>query len=173
MSITIKQVDDETAVAVVVSLAQRIWREHYTSLIGVGQVEYMLERFQSFSAITEQIRTRYAYYLLINSAGTEAGYFAVVPKAGGLFLSKLYVSAQCRGQGYGRAAVHYAVALARQKGLSLVTLTVNRNNRDTISAYQKFGFVITGDVRQDIGNGYEMDDHVMALAVEAAVRPVS
>ena len=36
-------------------LAKNIWTEHYTPIIGLDQVNYMLEKFQSEIAIQNQI----------------------------------------------------------------------------------------------------------------------
>ena len=43
----------------ITDLATVIWQEHYTPIIGVGQVAYMLDNFQSVSAIESQIQQKY------------------------------------------------------------------------------------------------------------------
>ncbi|OUS31821.1 hypothetical protein A9Q98_02535 [Thalassotalea sp. 42_200_T64] len=51
----------------VIDIARIIWTEHYTPIIGIEQVEYMLSNFQSAQTITEQISTgNHQYYLIIN-----------------------------------------------------------------------------------------------------------
>ena len=42
-------------------LATRIWFEHYTPIIGEDQVIYMLNKYQSVDAITEQISSGQEY----------------------------------------------------------------------------------------------------------------
>ena len=71
-----------------------------------------------------------------------------------------------RGKGYGRRALQFAEALAREQGLGRIRLTVNKNNRNSIRAYERFGFTIAGPVVQDIGSGFVMDDYVMIKVVE-------
>ena len=44
------------------NLASVIWHEHFTPIIGIQQVEYMLEKFQSFHALKEQMETGYEYF---------------------------------------------------------------------------------------------------------------
>ena len=44
--------------------AEEVWQEYYTPLIGEAQVSYMVENFQSPSAISKQIEEGYTYYLL-------------------------------------------------------------------------------------------------------------
>ena len=51
-------------IRVVADLAENVWTEHYTPLIGAAQVAYMMEKFQCVSAITEPIRQGYRYYLM-------------------------------------------------------------------------------------------------------------
>ena len=40
-------------------VASEIWHEYYTPIIGLQQVEYMVEKFQSVKGITEQIENGY------------------------------------------------------------------------------------------------------------------
>ena len=47
------------------TLAEGIWHEHFTPIIGGAQVEYMVEKFQSVPAVTEQLRQGYEYFLLL------------------------------------------------------------------------------------------------------------
>lgn len=151
-------------IASVASLADRIWREHYTPMIGKAQVDYMLAKFQSKEAVREQIKDGYRYFL-IKEGGRNTGYLAVQPRDKELFLSKLYVAAEDRGKGYGKKAVEFAADLCRKEGLSRIALTVNKNNANSISTYLKCGFVITEPVVQDIGGGFVMDDYRMELTV--------
>ena len=149
------------------SLAREIWTEHYTPIIGKGQVDYMLGTFQTRNAIAGQIRAGAMYYL-IREKETFIGYLAVQPKTDELFLSKIYVRRSKRGRGYGRKAVQFVEALAREGGFRKIALTVNKNNTDSIRAYEKFGFVSTGGLVQDIGGGFVMDDYRMEKNVHAA-----
>lgn len=154
---TIKPVQNESEIEVVVNLAYEIWNEHFTPIIGKAQVDYMLEKFQSGRAISEQIENGFLYYLIrINN--DSIGYLGIHPKKDELFLSKIYIRSSERGRGYGRKAIQFLEKLAREKGLKKIALTVNKNNTDTIKAYEKFGFKNVGSVVQDIGNGFVMDD---------------
>lgn len=40
------------------SLAEVIWREHFTPIIGEKQVLYMLDRFQSYEAIKTPLKIK-------------------------------------------------------------------------------------------------------------------
>ena len=156
----IEKVSTEAQIETVARLAFEIWNQHFTPIIGKAQVDYMVEKFQSKRAISEQIEQGYSYYL-IRADGDYIGYTGICPKDDELFLSKLYLRASQRGKGYGRKVVEFLEDLARDKGLGKITLTVNKNNTDTIKAYEKFGFVNLGVLVQDIGNGFIMDDYKM------------
>jgi diamine N-acetyltransferase len=154
------EVSTEQQIELVESLAREIWTEHYIPLIGKEQVDYMLGSFQSRQAIREQMRTGIAYYL-IRDDNAHIGYMAVQPKGRELFLSKIYVRSAQRGLGYGKKAVQFAEKVAKELGLNKIALTVNKNNVNSIKAYEKIGFKNVGSLVQDIGNGFVMDDYKM------------
>ena len=162
----VEKVTTETQIETVARLAFEIWNQHFTSIIGKAQVDYMVEKFQSKKAISEQIEEGYSYYLL-KADGDYIGYTGICPREDELFLSKLYIRASQRGKGYGRKAVQFIEDIARKKGLDEITLTVNKNNTDTIRAYEKFGFKNLGPTVQDIGGGFVMDDYKMEKTVHA------
>jgi RimJ/RimL family protein N-acetyltransferase len=162
----IVKASDENLVSVVEALAHSIWREYFVPIIGSPQVEYMLEKFQSRQALLNQIeKDGFIYYLLEDKNGNWVGYFAVIPQQGKLFLSKLYITAENRRKGYGRCALEFIETLARDSGFSKITLSVNKNNTDSINAYKKLGFVITDSLVTDIGNGFVMDDYKMEKTI--------
>ncbi len=157
-------VSTEQQAEMVGTLAREIWTEHYTPIIGKEQVEYMLERFQSEEAILRQI-TLGILYFLITSGEELVGYIALHPRSDELFLSKIYVRADQRGRGYGKKAVQLAETLAHARHLKKIVLTVNKNNIDSIKAYERMGFKNTGSLIQDIGNGFVMDDYKMEKTI--------
>ena len=141
-------------------LATIIWTEHYTPIIGIEQVAYMLDKFQTSEAMKKQASEGMEYYLLLfNSAPT--GYFAVVKKDESLFLSKLYVQKESRGNGLAKSAMQCIENREKELGCNSISLTVNKYNIHSISAYEKMGFVKAKAIVQDIGNGYIMDDYFM------------
>ena len=156
----IKKVSDNNQIEIIAGLAFEIWNEHFTPIIGKAQVDYMLEKFQSKKAITEQIKNGFLYFLIENNHD-HIGYIGVLTKEKQLFLSKLYIASAERGKGYGRAAIEFLEKLAIEKGLSKISLTVNRNNSATIKTYKKLGFENNGSIVQDIGKDFVMDDYIM------------
>ena len=151
--------DDLTAIA---NLADIIWREHYTPIIGPEQVEYMLHKFQSASAMSQQLSEGVDYYALWLD-DLLVGYLSFYTKENVLFLSKIYVLSQLRGQGIGQQAMQFIKEQALLRGLERIQLTVNKYNTGSITAYERMGFQKVEEVVMDIGGGFVMDDYVMEL----------
>lgn len=61
----------------------------------------MVDKFQSAGAIARQIAQEGYRYFLLELDGRAAGYTAVQAAEGRLFLSKLYIEREARGQGAG------------------------------------------------------------------------
>jgi len=142
-------------------LAKNIWTEHYTPIIGLDQVNYMLEKFQSEIAIQNQINIdSFKYYLIINE-NTAIGYLSIKNNDDALFLSKIYIDKSCRGKGFGKIAINFIEEKAKDLNCQKIYLTVNKYNMNSIMAYQKMGFIKTEELVIDIGNGYTMDDFRM------------
>ena len=177
--------DLKRRVDAVAVLADEIWREHFTPIIGTAQVEYMLAKFQSAERIFADITENGYVYFTIDDAGGDTdkdkgqdaendagggglvGYCGVVPGEDFLLISKLYIHAGRRGRGYGRRLFDEAVELCRQEyGFDKIRLTVNKYNQKTIDAYVQMGFQTVDSVKTDIGGGFFMDDFVMELSIE-------
>ncbi|MGE0188437.1 MAG: GNAT family N-acetyltransferase [Steroidobacteraceae bacterium] len=152
-------VQTDVQIVTTASLAQEIWSDHYVGIISQAQIDYMLARLQSAAAIAEQLQKGNEYFLLYRDAEL-VGYAAVKVELSQrrLFISKLYLRRALRRQGLGRAALQHLAALARQRDLPTLWLTVNKRN-SALTAYLRVGFVIVADVIIDIGNGYVMDDY--------------
>ncbi|MDR0875956.1 MAG: GNAT family N-acetyltransferase [Clostridiales Family XIII bacterium] len=157
----------EAQAAAIAALAEEIWREHFTPIIGEGQVAYMLAKYQSARQIFLDIKENdYTYFTVDTKSDGLIGYCGVVPKEGYLLLSKLYIRRDFRGSGLARGFLNEATALCRSEyGLSKIRLTVNKHNHGPIAVYQKWGFETIESVKTDIGGGYFMDDYVMELSV--------
>ena len=141
----------------VVVLAKCIWKEHYSAIIGEEQVSYMLREFQNSEAIHDQIDKGLEYYLVIRESN-DVGYFAVRADSEDLFLSKLYIKKSESGCGLGSQALRY---ILDHWEAERIKLTVNKGNAESILFYESRGFIRTGEVVQDIGGGFVMDDYKM------------
>jgi len=166
MSQQIQPVKTDEQVASVAALAGEIWNQHYVSIIGREQVDYMLEKFQSVAAVKSQIASGYEYYLALVD-DEPMGYIGLVPdeSSGKMMLSKIYVKESCRGTGLGTALLEFTKNRAVEKGSTSIWLTVNRNNVRTMEWYDRKGFAVVGEVKQDIGSEFYMDDYILEYSL--------
>lgn len=150
----------ESDYLIIEQMANAIWPEHYIPITGKGQVDHMLEKYQTSTAISKQIEEGFQYFIIYFDK-TPVGYLSIKKEADLLFLSKIYVLKEYRGKKIGKTALLFIEDKAKAKGCVKVMLTVNKNNTNSILAYQKFGFVNLGSIVKDIGNGFVMDDYKM------------
>lgn len=162
MSIKISKVETDEELREVSGLASEIWHECFPGIISVEQIEYMIEKFQSYRAMTEQVFNQGYSYLAVREDNELCGYIGIKPEDDErFFLSKLYLCADKRGRGIASAMLNRVFDEARKSGKSTVYLTVNRHNDHAVDVYRKTGFIITRQVAADIGNGFVMDDYIM------------
>ena len=151
---TIREIESGSDIMEVNRLAGLIWHEAYRGIVSREQIAYMIERFQSVRAITEQLALEGYRYFLMEDEGRAVGYCGVQPRDGRLFLSKVYLLHEARGQGRFRQMLEYLRGLCRE---------VNRRNERAIGAYRRAGFREVRAQVTDIGGGYVMDDYIMEL----------
>ena len=132
MAITIKKIGSDTELKETAQLADIIWHECFTGIISEGQIDYMVEKFQSYKAMTKQLIDQDYSYYAVRDDGELCGYI----------VEKVFEE-------------------ARDNGKSEVYLTVNKHNDHAIDVYKKKGFTVTDEVVTDIGGGYVMDDYIM------------
>ena len=164
MEITLERVERQDQIDTLCKIAGRVWHETYDGLLPEGQVEYMLDKFQSDHAVKDQMRNLNYRYYLITAGGEPAGFVGFSPRYEGreeMFLSKVYLLSEYRGNG----AVSKAFALVeeetRREGLSKIRLTVNKGNSHAVDVYRHYGFYVAEEAESDIGGGYVMDDYIM------------
>lgn len=148
-------------------LAREIWYAHYSAIISVAQIEYMLgERYNSYVVLAE-LRCDGMWWDKLMVAGGMAGFasYFLTGVPGEMKLDKLYVHPRLQRRGYGGMMIARAGEVARSRGCSRLVLAVNKNNRSAIAAYWKHGFRIANAVTKDIGGGFIMDDYVMEKSV--------
>ncbi len=146
-------------------LGNIIWHEAYASILTEDQIEYMVENFQSVKAIKEQIAHGYEYFI-ISLDGKNVGYCGVeIQSDNKMYLSKMYLLASAHGKGLFKEMLNHLISISKDKGVSAIWLTVNRNNARAIAAYNKNGFKTIRTQISDIGNGFVMDDFVMELTL--------
>lgn len=151
----------------VAELASEIWHECFEGIISRGQIDYMVEKYQSLQAMCDQIDQQGYSYLSVRSSGELCGYIGIKPEADDrLFLSKLYLRSDRRGRGIGSRMLDRVKEEAKAYGKSRIYLTVNKHNARAIAVYERAGFRRTDSVVTDIGSGYVMDDYIYEYSIK-------
>jgi len=166
-SLAIRPATEPAHLVAIQRLARAIWREHYPGIISRAQVEYMLAQRYSLEALRRDAAERGIRHDRALVAGELVGYASHGPVAGSgeTLLQSLYLRADVRRNGLGRALVEHVVECARKDGSRRVVLTVNRHNEVAIAAYRRYGFRVRRPVVTDIGGAFVMDDYRMELDV--------
>ena len=160
-----RKAETDNQIKEIANLANVIWHEHFIPIIGDTRVEYMVDKFQSYPALKEQIATGYEYYQIYD--GDEfCGYCGVHPgEDGRLFLSKLYLKKEARGRHLATQAFEFLKTLCKERGLHAIWLTCNKHNDGSLAVYRHLGFQTIDTQEADIGNGFIMDDYILEYKI--------
>jgi ribosomal protein S18 acetylase RimI-like enzyme len=153
------ELGNQENVALLSNLASYIVKEHFDPIIGSDQNDYMISKFQTVEAISEQLKQGYQYYFCM-LANEIAGFVAFYKRNGTMYLSKFYLKKEFRRKGLSKKMLSFVVDKTKAADMKIIILNVNRNN-DAIKAYEQMGFYKIGEEKNDIGHGYFMDDYVM------------
>lgn len=155
----VKSIDND-AIKEMSELAAKIVKEHYDPILGEIQNDYMINKFQSAIGIKEQLEQGYNYYFVTTLNSENIGFIAFYPREKNVYLSKFYLHKDYRGRGISKDMLEFVIEKTKKLGLCSIILNVNKYNEIAISAYEKLGFVRIDEEKNDIGNGYYMDDYV-------------
>ena len=158
MNILFKKAEEKD-IATIAALADKIWKEHYTSIISMEQINYMLDKMYSAESLKQQMKDGHQFTLAYID-GAPVGYISISTKdEKNYFLNKLYVDVSTHRKGVGSHLFDYA--LQELKYVETIELAVNRENYKAINFYFKKGFVIKHTIDLDIGGGFFMNDFLM------------
>lgn len=151
-------------VLIVNQLAHDIWPHTFKDILTKDQIDYMLDWMYNVQTLEEQIQTGHLYYLL-KEHGIAKGFIGLEPNYPDidiLRIHKLYVLPGSQGSGFGRELLTKAMDVAFDLDLHTLHLNVNRFN-ESVDFYKHTGFKVIGEVNNDIGKGYLMEDFIMEL----------
>ena len=160
---TFKFVDpkDENEIKQMSLIASRIYKEYYDELLGAAQNDYMIDLFLTPKAIADNLSHGYSY-CFARENGADVGFMAFYPREDAMYLSKLYLDKPYRGKGYAHDMIDFIKSEAEKSGLHAIELNVNKNNISKY-IYERLGFRLARDEKNNIGHGYYMDDYVYRL----------
>lgn len=162
--VEIKQAGPEDLPAIA-AMAGIVWRAYYPGIISHGQIEYMLENMYNLRVLRRELNEGISFVqVFVDGTFTGfASYGAVAP--GEIKLHKIYIHPDWHRHGLGSLLLSHVENACRQKGIRSLLLSVNKLNLPAIAAYQKNGFALRESVVTEIGQGFVMDDYIMAKNV--------
>lgn len=159
MVVSIKK-SNENDFEIIANLAKYIWNHHYVPIIGIEQVNYMLEKIYSKENLLEQINLKKHDFYLVALNDLPIGFISVsFENITDLWIHKFYISQDHQAKGIGERVFYEVLKIINEP--KQIRLTVNRQNYKSINFYFKLGFKIEKVADFDIGNGYFMNDFVM------------
>lgn len=144
-------------------LASSVVKEVFDPMIGAEQNDYMIHLFQTVPAIKGQLENGYTYYMVKDASG-DVGFLAFYPRDGMLYLSKFYLKSSARGRGYAGRMFDFVKKKAVEAGYGKIFLNVNKKN-PAAAVYRHMGFQLLREEKNDIGNGFYMDDYVFLYQI--------
>lgn len=163
MRIEISAVGDADVEAIA-TLARVAWQDVYPAIITQAQIDHMLGERYNVSRLRGELATPGIWWDQIHVDGYLAGFASSLLTAnpGEMKLDKLYVNPVWQRFGLGGRLIAHVVERALDNACGALILAVNKRNDRAIAAYKKHGFVVREAVCVDIGNGFAMDDFIMA-----------
>ncbi len=145
-------------------IAFETWPSTYGAIISQEQIDYMLSWMYSPETLLKQMQEGHHFFLAVLD-DKVFGFAGVSAEGDKKFkLHKLYVNPITQKTGAGKALLQQVISYARRNGGTTLILQVNRHN-NAKSFYEKQGFSILEEIKLDIGNGFFMDDYIMAYTL--------
>ncbi len=148
----------------VIALARLVWQQTYPGIISQEQIDYMLGQRYDPQRLLDELTVPQVWWDKATIGGQLAGFSSCLLTAAGseMKLDKLYVDPQRQRLGGGGRLIEHVTYRAVASGCTTLILSVNKRNERAIAAYVKHGFVVRESVCVDIGDGFVMDDFIMA-----------
>ena len=154
---------------IIAKLAYEIWPSAYGEILSKEQLNYMLDKFYSLEALTEQLDVSNHVFLLAEENGKFIGFASYELNIDGnkSKIHKIYVLPETQGKGFGVQLINHIENKAKSAYNDILFLNVNRFNK-ALYFYNKLGFEIAFEEDIEIGSGYLMEDFVMEKKVNCS-----
>lgn len=151
---------------IIINLTKKIWPVAYGKIISLAQLDYMIDKFYTETALGELMQKGHVFYLAQDDDGKCVGFvsYEINSEPNKTKIHKIYVLPKTQGTGLGRQFFELVKIKAIEQDQKAVFLNVNKFNH-AIHFYTKLGFTKVKDEVIDIGNGYVMDDYVMEIKI--------
>lgn len=148
-------------------MAEVVFRETYKEILSPEQMEYMMDWMYSEASLLNQMTSGGNTFYVADGRGYVSFHFQeTLPDGVEVYhLEKIYVMPSEQGSGLGRELfdkVVFEVRVLASGRPARIELNVNRHNR-AVTFYQHLGMYIARQGDFPIGNGFYMNDFIMAL----------
>lgn len=149
-------------------LARFTWQSAYANMITQAQIDFMLEQRYNRPRLLEELAMPHIWWdkAVVDGALAAFASSMLTSTPGEMKLDKLYVDPARQRLGLGGSLIAHVSKRGLDEGCDTLILAVNKRNERAIAAYRKYGFVVRDSVRVDIGNGFVMDDFIMAKSLD-------
>lgn len=156
----------ENDIDAIAEMADTVFRETYRTILSPEQLDYMMDWMYSPASLLRQMREESTTFFIDEGRGYASFRPDGFAEDGAqLFhLEKLYVMPGFQKTGLGKRLFDTVVAAAREasSGRAVLELNVNRFN-PSLGFYEHIGMRRARQGDFPIGNGYYMNDYIMAM----------
>lgn len=148
-------------------MAWIVFPHTYKDILSLEQIEYMMDWMYSPSNLEKQMTEDGHTYYLAFQGDKPAGYLSIQPEGEHIYhLQKIYVLPSFQGQKLGKLLFRQAIDAIKElhPAPCQMRLNVNRQNK-ALNFYQKMGMYKLAEGDFPIGNGFYMNDYIMALDI--------
>ena len=148
-------------------LASIVFPHTYKELLTPGQIDYMMDWMYSPTNLEKQMTENGHIYYLAFQGDEPAGYLSIQPEDEHIYhLQKIYVLPSFQGQKLGMKLFQHAIDAIKElhPAPCQMRLNVNRQNK-AVDFYRHMGMFKLAEGDFHIGNGYYMNDYIMALDI--------
>lgn len=141
-------------------LACVIWKVVYEEMISPGQIDYMLKIMYNQDELLALFDDGLEFIIAYENGAVKGfcGFKIYLDKTR---IEKLYVLPDQHKKGIGRLMLDYVIEKSKAV-VPAIELNVNRKNK-AVDFYKRHGFKILKEEDNPIGEGFFMNDYVMAL----------
>lgn len=149
------------------SLASGAFVPTFSEILSPEQLDYMFDMMYAPENLRKQIMELNHQYFIASIDNVPCGYVSIEPQGEQLYhLQKIYLLPEQHGTGVATELFKYALNYIDKictHDCCTVELNVNRGNARAIRFYEKMGLYIARSGDFPIGNGFFMNDYIMAI----------
>ena len=154
---SIKEAEKEEDLVQIKAMAMTIWPETYYNVIPDEQVDFLLDKYFSIKNMNKYVKEGYKYFFINKDDVAKVGFFCYKESDDFVYLDKLYIKKEYRGNGLSKEVMNYIMDKTDKK----IVLNVNINNTKAYKAYLASGFKVIEQQSIPLQDGMVNKDYVM------------